>query len=800
MATLHLFAPITSEEEYQKLIGSQGKYIPSFSESSLQLSGGAATSAVTGANFVFDNSAFGLSGSTGATLDLEYTPDVFRHTIPGTYQVNRQKQYFYVADSHSYAKRLFRHLPLHTVLGVDGLPNVGRMLDVEVIALPCNWIRVNGTSIVQLSPALEKSIERWKAKNKTNPKNEDYLGVTPYGFPCEVGRDYTDPVEIDFETRTIKGTPRTSILIVGSLEFANPHIGFTEYTGKYLVHDRGLDEYGTKETLEVALVELSSLLIRGTSNKKNWYVTISLDVLGIEQTVKTNPFDGSWNYTLPERVSSYIKENNLDLNTYKSQVKLLLHESATTGHITDPDVVRVQGLPREVLYDNKFIRTISTASGNATSLIPNQRLTGYVVKTGASFFKYEKGFYQDKNVTDPMLSALKKSSATSEEISKMFLGTYLGTNDQTADKLLMSTPGSVIDTIGIDVFVKSFERAYDAASTIDLTIQPNFFSTFSHAFSMSFGIYGLTAEDERITFSWSREPINLVRERYSLKWVKNAPDTVDQYSLRWSTGYEPREYQDKYRLRFSNERVRHTKCETLLRWHIELPDDDEDRLFYDFSWSKEQTLDETGVYRFRYTKEMTKTHRDTYQLKWRVPELDEVVVKPFYIKDGDRHHISYMVYGAPSVGQYILDDSLTFYFSNPSKYELVKFNRDADPYKGIFLKEFKDPSLENREGVPLNYTLIGNYTILDINVKNSLSLDVVAQDKQLNEFRSYWLPELSYFDDKYLNMANGMKSSELIPVFRDDHHLDVVELEVEFVNERECCFTQKSVGTRCSPY
>lgn len=96
--------------------------------------------------------------------------------------------------------------------------------------------------------------------------------------------------------------------------------------------------------------------------------------------------------------------------------------------------------------------------------------------------------------------------------------------------------------------------------------------------------------------------------------------------------------------------------------------------------------------------------------------------------------------------------------------------------------------------------MIGNYTILDIDPKNSLSLDVVVKDEQLNEFRSYWLPE-DLGELAFTPMQEkGLEIAPVVPMFRDDHHVDVVELEIEFLNESECCFKQKVIGSRCSPY
>ena len=104
--------------------------------------------------------------------------------------------------------------------------------------------------------------------------------------------------------------------------------------------------------------------------------------------------------------------------------------------------------------------------------------------------------------------------------------------------------------------------------------------------------------------------------------------------------------------------------------------------------------------------------------------------------------------------------------------------------------------------IPSRFSKIGNYTIKDVNRYNSFSLDVIGVDKQLNEYKSYWITEvIEDYAGSFLTMADG-KSKLLIldNMFKEDHHEDVVELDLIILDGEECCFTQSSTGSRCSPY
>ena len=78
----------------------------------------------------------------------------------------------------------------------------------------------------------------------------------------------------------------------------------------------------------------------------------------------------------------------------------------------------------------------------------------------------------------------------------------------------------------------------------------------------------------------------------------------------------------------------------------------------------------------------------------------------------------------------------------------------------------------------------------------------MADLNQMNEYRSYWIPEdLENFQTSFILLEDG--ESKALPLdykFRDDHHTDIVELDLVILTSKECCFTQKVVGSRCSPY
>lgn len=829
MANVVIYTPSTFETEMSIMSNKQGMYTPNFRDSSLSYESDNGT---IDADLVFDSTAFIKAFSSTGSLVEDNNPDFFFYRHPGEFRkykntIISKGAWYYEEDPEIWPGNN-RVVPLHTILGLDSLPALGRASDVTVLFTSSNWIKVSGSQIVEFSPSITKALAAWKAKYPDRKlKNEDFFGVKPFAFRLgnEVEYNEQNAIEVDLVRKVLPGGAvggGVRILALGVLDKAicNPTLNFTNHFGDLLVQDRGLSRIGQPpprvETIaSVRVTEVNNSLIRGTSNNPGWYVTVEIQYLGIKGTVQSNEMTGDWFYRLRPDEKAYLDENQLNLSDYSDQIQARAHEninpreSLQASEAVDHNVVRIKGCPRYVLVDDSFNgalrKEISHSDApHALYRSPNSLpCTSLFIKT--VFYRYNRGFYKDKNSSSlPHLDDLKTSEVVNENINKVYSGIRFGLTKTTKDmeRLSVSFPGSIIQSCGIDIFIYTKERAYNQpVDFVDPYNSGLLATSFQHALSLTLGIYGAEDESQTVEMGWTSEKHVWETQKYTFRWDSYFEDDKEIYTLRWTNGYESRTYADTYRLKWNKEVSRWQTDEYTVRWSSKLPEDDEDRIFYDMSWKKELIADSVDRYTFKWTQEMVKTLRHNYYLSWSRPDLDEVVVKPFCIKEGERYHISYMVYGSPSTAGYLLDDSLTFYFSNPSKYELVKFNRDSEPYLNIFIKEYKnEPVLANRESIPSDYILIGNYTILDIDPKNSLSLDVVVKDEQLNEFRSYWLPE-DLGELAFTPMQEkGLEIAPVVPMFRDDHHVDVVELEIEFLNESECCFKQKVIGSRCSPY
>lgn len=322
----------------------------------------------------------------------------------------------------------------------------------------------------------------------------------------------------------------------------------------------------------------------------------------------------------------------------------------------------------------------------------------------------------------------------------------------------------------------------------------------------------LQTKSTELRTSWRNSQLVTKRLTYKIKYRRSWEARSLKLTIRYRTNVKRVTKSLRMRMKWVNRSFRTRKLEYTIRWRSNQPGLVTKRAFYVFRW-EQKTLFTKSLrmsIRWRFTK--TKTKSIQLRTQWRSRSLEPVMLKPFFImtkpdpnKDEWVKKISFQVYGNPDIVQsHIISDSLQFYFTNPDKFEIIRFDYNALPYQGIVVDDIKDEVLNARGDIPLTYELVGNYTITGVNPKNSFSLDVVGGTTQLNEARSYWVPmdvaEGSL--GRMVRFKDGSESYayELDGTFRDDHHEDVVELDLIMLNQEECCFTSKSSGSRCSPF
>ncbi len=371
-----------------------------------------------------------------------------------------------------------------------------------------------------------------------------------------------------------------------------------------------------------------------------------------------------------------------------------------------------------------------------------------------------------------------------------------GPNISKPTDMFASFPGAIVQSAGITLL--AVEGTVNGSEKI--------FSEPKYIFTL----VGDLVERKRkvlpnIRVRWETDYYVSIKKSFKIRWQASYDPITVRYRTSWTKNVDLQRVSRSLSLKWDKEHSRVKKDLYTFRSSIALPDDEIKKQFYGFNWSVQDTDIHKLSYRLNWEKTLHKTNTLRYSVRWDRMPNDGCIVKCYYLslyKEDDTYidAVSYQVYVDPD---FVIKDNLSFYFSNPDKFGVIRFAVDRAPYNNIFLSEHPDKDLlTDRTDVPSNFILVGNYTIEGIDIRGSVSLDVVSGLQQLNEYKSYWIP---YNLDTYQNQMitlNDSKSKALLlnDKFKDDYNKDSVELDLVILTGTQCCFTQKASGSRCSPF
>lgn len=307
-----------------------------------------------------------------------------------------------------------------------------------------------------------------------------------------------------------------------------------------------------------------------------------------------------------------------------------------------------------------------------------------------------------------------------------------------------------------------------------------------------------------VRIKWEKDSYTAVKRSYKVRWQASFDPITVKYKTSWMRNVDLQRISKNLTIRWDKEQSRVKKDLYTFRSSIALPEDELKKQFYAFNWIMEDTNVSKLSYKLGWEHDLSRINTLKYYSEWEKVLGDSCIVKCYYISLYKENNtfvdaISYQVYADSEI---VDRDTLSFYFSNPYKFSIIRFDTNRGPYNDTFLSEHPDKDLlSNRDDVPEHFVLIGNYTIEGIDIRGSLSLDVVSGLQQLNEYKSYWIPyNLDQYQDKMITL-NDSKSKALLlnDKFKDDYNRDTVELDLVILTGTQCCFTQKATGSRCSP-
>lgn len=437
------------------------------------------------------------------------------------------------------------------------------------------------------------------------------------------------------------------------------------------------------------------------------------------------------------------------------------------------------------IYNTK---NVATANGKLTSIAPSSVMDPSVLPPNLNSYV---NFTFDSSLENH-LGARKIHTGVS--LGRKPITT--GPNISKPTEMFATFPGAIVQSAGVTLL--AVEGTVNGSEKI--------FSEPKYIFTL----VGNTVERKRrvlpnIRIKWETDYYVSIKKSFKIKWQASYDPITVKYRTSWAKNVDLRRVSRNLSLKWDKEHSRVKKDLYTFGSSIALPEDEVKRQFYGFNWSIQDTDIHKLSYRLNWEKTLHKTNTLKYSVRWDRMPNDGCIVKCYYLslyKEDDTYidAVSYQVYVDPD---FVIKDNLSFYFSNPDKFGVIRFAVDRAPYNNIFLSEHPDKDLLiDRTEVPSNFILIGNYTVEGIDIRGSVSLDVVSGLQQLNEYKSYWVPyNLDAYQDQMITL-NDSKSKALLlnDKFKDDYNKDSIELDLVILTGTQCCFTQKASGSRCSPF
>lgn len=814
---INVYAPLFLEDEIERFAGREGNYKLDYRTKS----GENAAIIEHQANYVLEGVPFAKVGEDSSSEEVTYlrVPNVFPTKIPrnknGSYLKHPLK------DDPNNFRRFYADLLLECRLDSPPVERVGGVdteidIKAEAVFITGNFLKCSYGVIKEVSPALKDQLELYFSVNsskysgdfeenlkKLTPQelfgsSSDERGVNFFIFNKDnlkpdfpMGANRLSNFSIGHQILEAIHVPISYILLYSyDREISGLWLDSTQAATPYITTKEGGLSTSSGSSTEIGAIKVTNYNDGGhiTGTGQQGRVVVATFPGGKEGTALVG--STGWKIPYPDNNPPFTineaRQASISYQDGNSSSSSSLSSSFTMEGTTKTSF----NLP---LLKNKLGYSIYTDS--FPSLLARRTFSGRFPNP-----------YTSPEVVTFKRDAPESNGKKGGYLKYFLVGFSYGEKENYSgksnyNKPFISYPGAVITDLSVTLLLRWYPTVY----------APVYLQGFKEAFHLSLGRASFQTQNVSVATTWEKQKYESRRFRFSTSWEKSFEPNKLSFKTTWKKNVVIRTRTLKVKTKWSAHRSRKHHLSFYTRWNKRLTGSEKGRLFYIFSWNKENTTtySKNLITRWRTDRPRTKSMRLT--TKWNAARINPVKIVPYYVRQLNEdtgkweHMVSYQVYGSEQhVGPHILNNTLDFYFSNPTKFEIIRFNYNMLPYGGINMKALSDPSLNHKEGIPDTYVFIGNYTIKGINTRNSLSLDITGNDEQLNEARSYWLPEdiedwptreLTQFenDDKTF-------SWKITKDFRDAHHEDVVELDLVILNGSECCFTQTSSGSRCSPY
>jgi hypothetical protein len=328
--------------------------------------------------------------------------------------------------------------------------------------------------------------------------------------------------------------------------------------------------------------------------------------------------------------------------------------------------------------------------------------------------------------------------------------------------------------------------------TTIVAAQNNWLTAYPNAIiSVGVGKESYLSSTVRYSYKYDSYETGTNKLKYKFKYNSQySPNTI-VYKYRYLANIVPVNTKLTYRFNYRSDRLVPVKSEYLLTYDVNLPEESTHKLFYKCNFKTEGTSKFKVSTKFKYLVEPVSKNTLSYKFAYSTNKPFNARILPFITTDdnGLTYNLNLEIYSTNSV-------DWRLYVTNPTRYTLVDTDSDNIPnYVGTINREVEQ--MYNTYSVPEGLNYQATRELSNIALDQPIGITLIV-DGDIAQYMTFNVGSISHLSGDVV-VNDGVVIYSLQALERTVYE-SITRLDLQFINDNQCCFSTKYIGVVCSPY
>lgn len=293
----------------------------------------------------------------------------------------------------------------------------------------------------------------------------------------------------------------------------------------------------------------------------------------------------------------------------------------------------------------------------------------------------------------------------------------------------------------------------------------------------------------RYAYKYDSYETSTSKIKYKLKYESSYGPTTALFKFKYLANIVPANTKLSYKFKYRSDRLSKVTSEYILTYDVNLPVETAHKLFYQYSFKTDGTTQSKIITKLKYEVQPVEKAILKYKLAYSTSQTTGARVYPFIVTNDQG--LTYDLY----VEVYTKDNvDWSLYITNPTRYTLVTTKQTNTP-SYVSSVNLALESTYNKYTVPPGLTYRASRKFLNIALDRPLGISLNVDDTTV-QYMTFNIGNIGTLsaDTVVPNSIYGLQNLPRVP------HESVTRLDIQFINNSQCCFSTKYVGAVCSPY